>query len=126
LQPVEVPMSDIRIHTCNEEDRDRWDQFVLSHAEGTNYHRWSWKHVFQEVFGWSAIYLLAEENGVVRGILPLIWQKCLLRSYLSSMPHLKGGGIVATSPRSKICSSIRLWRPRVEPMQVTSNFATLD
>lgn len=91
-------MSDIRIHVCNEEDRDRWDQFVLSHAEGTNYHRWSWKHVFQEVFGWPAIYLLAEENGVVRGILPLIWQKCLLRSYLSSMPHLKGGGIVADEP----------------------------
>ena len=65
-------MSDIRIHTCNEEDRERWDQFVISHAECTNYHRWSWKHVFQEVFGWPAIYLLAEEGGTVRGILPLI------------------------------------------------------
>ncbi len=91
-------MSNIRIHTCNEEDRERWDQFVSSHAECTNYHRWSWKHVFQEVFGWPAIYLLAEEGGTVRGILPLIWQKCLLRSYLSSMPHLKGGGIVADDP----------------------------
>jgi serine/alanine adding enzyme len=91
-------MSDIRIHTCSEEDRERWDQFVISHAECTNYHRWSWKHVFQEVFGWPAIYLLAEEGGTVRGILPLISQKCLLRSYLSSMPHLKGGGIVADEP----------------------------
>jgi len=91
-------MSDIRIHTCSEEDRERWDQFVISHAECTNYHRWSWKHVFQEVFGWPAIYLLAEEAGTVRGILPLIQQKCLLHSYLSSMPHLKGGGIVADEP----------------------------
>lgn len=91
-------MIDIRIHACNEEDRERWDQFVISHAECTNYHRWSWKHVFQEVFGWPAIYLLAEQGGKVRGILPLIWQKCLLRSYLSSMPHLKGGGIVADEP----------------------------
>lgn len=91
-------MSHIRIHTCTDEDRDRWDQFVLSHTECTNYHRWSWRHVFQKVFGWPAIYLLAEEDGRVRGILPLISQKCLLRSYLSSMPHLKGGGIVAEEP----------------------------
>jgi serine/alanine adding enzyme len=91
-------MTNTRIHVCSEEDRERWDHFVISHPECTNYHRWSWKHVFQEVFGWPAIYLLAEEGGTVRGILPLIWQKCLLRSYLSSMPHLKGGGIVADQP----------------------------
>jgi serine/alanine adding enzyme len=91
----EFRMSDIRIHICTEEDRERWEKFVLSHAECTNYHRWSWKDVFQQVFGWPAIYLLAEEAGRVRGILPLIVQRCLLRSYLSSMPHLKGGGIVA-------------------------------
>jgi FemAB-related protein (PEP-CTERM system-associated) len=54
--------------------------------------------VFEKVFGWPAIYLLAEQGGTVRGILPLIWQKCLLRSYLSSMPHLNGGGIVADQP----------------------------
>ena len=49
------------------------------------------------MFGWPGIYLLAEQQGTARGILPLIRQKCLLRSYLSSMPHLKGGGIVADS-----------------------------
>jgi serine/alanine adding enzyme len=91
-------MSNIRIHTCGENDRERWDQFVAEHAECTNYHRWQWKHVFQDVFDWPSIYLLAEEGGVVRGILPLIWQRCMLRSYLSSMPHLKGGGIVAYEP----------------------------
>src|SRR5207248_10112898 len=87
-------MSDIRIHTCNEEDWERWDQFVISRAACTNHHRWSWKQVFQQVFGWPAIYLLAEEGATVGGILPLIWQKFLLRRYLSSRPHLKGGGVV--------------------------------
>jgi FemAB-related protein (PEP-CTERM system-associated) len=94
-------MNNIRIHTCSEEDRGRWDEFVTRNAECTNYHRWSWKHVFEDVFGWPAIYLIAEEDGVVRGILPLILQKCLLRSYLSSMPHLKGGGIVADGPEAE-------------------------
>jgi FemAB-related protein (PEP-CTERM system-associated) len=88
-------MSHVCIHVCSEDDRERWDEFVLRHPECTNYHRWSWRDVFQEVFGWPAVYLLAEESGKVRGILPLISQKCLLSRYLSSMPHLKGGGIVA-------------------------------
>jgi len=86
---------DICIRTCTEDDRERWDQFVSCHPDCTSYHRWSWKHVFEDVFGWPGIYLIAEQQGEVRGILPLIRQKCLLRSYLSSMPHLKGGGIVA-------------------------------
>jgi serine/alanine adding enzyme len=88
-------VNEIRIHTCTEDDRDRWDEFVSSHPDCTSYHRWSWKTVFEDVFAWPGIYLLAEQRGTVRGILPLIRQKCLLRSYLSSMPHLKGGGIVA-------------------------------
>ncbi len=91
-------MSDIRIRTCSEEDRERWDDFVSTHPDCSSYHRWSWREVFREVFDWPAVYLLAEEEGKVCGILPLIWQKCLLRSYLSSMPHLKGGGIVADRP----------------------------
>jgi len=91
-------MNKVQIRICDENDRERWDHFVAQEPQCTNYHRWCWRHVFQEVFGWPAIYLLAEEAGTVRGILPLILQKCLLRSYLSSMPHLKGGGIVADSP----------------------------
>ena len=97
LESVAAAQTKIRIHACTEQDCVRWEQFVNTHSECTNYHRWSWKHVFERVFGWSAIYLIAEEDGVVRGILPLIHQRCLLRSYLSSMPHLKGGGIVAES-----------------------------
>ena len=95
LKPAEK--SEIQIRTCGQQDGVRWDHFVNTHSECTNYHRWSWKHVFERVFGWSAIYLIAEENGVIRGILPMIHQRCLFRSYLSSMPHLKGGGIVAES-----------------------------
>jgi len=84
-----------RIHICTSGDSERWDAFVSGHPECTSYHRWSWKAVFEDVFGWPGVYLIAEQQGTVCGILPLIKQKCLLRSYLSSMPHLKGGGIVA-------------------------------
>lgn len=91
-------MSDIRVRRSVAEDRQCWDEYVACRPECTSYHRWAWKTIFEEVFDWPAIYLLAEENGTVRGILPLIQQKCLLRHYLSSMPHLQGGGIVADEP----------------------------
>jgi len=88
-------MGDLRIHTCGEEDRQRWDDYVNARSGCTSYHRWAWRLVFERTFGWPAIYLLAEQDGIVRGVLPLIRQRCCMRSYLSSMPHLKGGGIVA-------------------------------
>lgn len=88
----------VEIRACEEADQERWENFVLRHAGSTNYHRWRWQNVFRKAFGWPAIYLIAEQEGTVRGILPLIWQKSLLRSYLSSMPHLQGGGILADTP----------------------------
>lgn len=88
-------MSNIRIHTCTQDDRGRWDTYVNSHLECTSCHRWAWRLVFERVFRWPAIYFLAEQDGVTCGVLPLIRQKCWSRTYLSSMPHLKGGGIVA-------------------------------
>jgi serine/alanine adding enzyme len=95
-------MSDIRIHTCTEQDRERWDKFVTGRPQCTSYHRWAWQQVFKQVFDWPAIYLLAEkEDGKVAGVLPLIRQKCFLKRYLSSLPHLKGGGIVADSPEAE-------------------------
>jgi serine/alanine adding enzyme len=102
LESVAGAKNEIRIHACTEQDQERWNQFVNTHSECTNYHRWSWKDVFENVFGWSAVYLIAEEDGVVRGILPLIHQRCMLRTYLSSMPHLKGGGIVAESSEAEM------------------------
>jgi len=98
VHAAEFVTREIQVRTCREEDRERWEEFVSNHSECTSYHRWSWKNVFQEVFQWPAHYLIAEESGKVRGILPLIRQKCLLRTYLSSMPHLNGGGIVADAP----------------------------
>lgn len=93
-------MSNIQIRQCTESDEERWEGFVADQPDSSSYHRWAWKRVFEEVFGWPAIYLIAEEGGEVRGILPLVHQKCWTRSYLSSMPHLKGGGIVARSPEA--------------------------
>jgi FemAB-related protein (PEP-CTERM system-associated) len=77
-----------------------WQQFVDSRPAATNFHRWGWKQVIENAFGWPTWYLLAEEAGIVRGILPLVWQRSrLFGSFVTSMPFLNGGGIVADDPQ---------------------------
>ena len=77
-----------------------WQQFVDGNSDATNFHRWGWKQVIENAFGWPTWYLLAEEGGVTRGILPLVWQKSRpFGSFVTSMPFLNAGGIVAETPQ---------------------------
>jgi FemAB-related protein (PEP-CTERM system-associated) len=79
-----------------------WQQFVDDHVEASRYHRWGWKQVIERSFGWPTFYLMAEENDRVRGILPLAWQKSwVFGSFLTSLPFLNGGGIVAEDPQAE-------------------------
>lgn len=79
-----------------EEDMALWQQFVQSRASSTNYHRWGWKRVIENSFGWPTFYFLAEEGGRITGILPLVWQKSWpFGSFLTSLPFLNCGGVVA-------------------------------
>ncbi len=79
-------------------DQAHWEAFVNRHPESTAYHAWEWQHVFEKTFGWGSYYLIAEKDGDISGVLPLIWQRNWPgTSVLSSIPHLKGGGILADS-----------------------------
>jgi FemAB-related protein (PEP-CTERM system-associated) len=81
------------------EDAKQWDEFVENHAAATNYHRWNWKRVLERAFSWPTFYLMAKEEGRVRGILPLAWQKSwIFHGCVSSLPVLSTGGIVAETP----------------------------
>ena len=87
----------MRIIACsNAAERERWDQYVHSHPLATNYHRWNWKQVIEESFGWPTYYWMVEEDGKVHGVLPLVWQKSrLFGSFITSLPFLNAGGILA-------------------------------
>jgi serine/alanine adding enzyme len=85
-----------------ETDSQRWDEFVASCPAGSNYHRWNWKRVIEESFGWPTFYLLAEEAGAIRGVLPIAWQKSrIFGSFLTSLPFLNGGGVLAETEPAK-------------------------
>ena len=79
-------------------DARRWDQFVDAHPEATNYHRWNWKPLIEDIFGWPTFYLAAEETGTIQGVLPLVCLSSRLGvNSLCSMPFLGECGIVSNS-----------------------------
>jgi FemAB-related protein (PEP-CTERM system-associated) len=80
----------------------RWDEFVNAHPAASYCHLWNWKQVIEESFGWQTAYLLAEQNGRVHGVLPLVVQKSwIFGSFVSSMPFLNAGGVLANSPETE-------------------------
>jgi FemAB-related protein (PEP-CTERM system-associated) len=82
-----------------EQDAKRWGEFVDRHPESSNYHRWGWKSVIEKSFDWPTYYLMAEEQGQIQGILPLVWQKSwMFGSFLTSLPFLNSGGVLAECP----------------------------
>ncbi|ORJ63387.1 FemAB family XrtA/PEP-CTERM system-associated protein [Geothermobacter hydrogeniphilus] len=86
----------MRIRIARESDREGWDNYVLAHPEGVAYHRFAWQEAVQRAYGFPAHYLLAEVEGQVRGVLPLIAFKQPFRSpRLVSLPYCDLGGVLA-------------------------------
>ena len=80
------------------DDARKWGAFANALTTPSHYHRWGWKQVIENAFGWPTYFLMAEDEGRVCGVLPLVWQKSrLFGSFLTSLPFLNGGGIAASS-----------------------------
>src|SRR4030095_11573972 len=77
-------------------DVSLWDQFVSSVEGGTFFHRAEWRTIFNDVFSLHSQYMLAEREGRIVGILPLIHQKSLLfGNALIAAPFCVEGGPLA-------------------------------
>jgi serine/alanine adding enzyme len=91
----EIPGT-VRIRNASEKDRSAWNEFVDAHPHATNYHRWQWKQVIERSFGWPTYYLLAERDGRIAGVVPIVWQKSVaFGSFMTSLPFFSRGGIIA-------------------------------
>jgi FemAB-related protein (PEP-CTERM system-associated) len=87
----------IRIEQSNEEAV--WDRYVGEHQGATTYHLTAWRHVIANVFGHPTLYYMAtDEQGDVRGILPLVYLKSrVFGTFLVSLPYFNYGGVIAES-----------------------------
>ncbi len=74
-----------------------WDAFVDALPSGTFFHRTAWAQVFARAFGHTPHYVLAEQDGAVVGVLPLVHVKTLMfgNSLMSSPFCVYGGPLAA-------------------------------
>ena len=77
-------------------DRVAWNAFVLAHPESTFFHLAEWGEVIRRAMGHPMTYLVAEEGGQIRGVLPLgRIRSRLFGDTLISVPFGVYGGALA-------------------------------
>ena len=70
-----------------------WDRFVRSRRDGTFFHLAAWREVIERAFGHSTHFTMAEQDGVIVGVLPLAHVKTLLfGNTFVSLPFCVYGG----------------------------------
>jgi FemAB-related protein (PEP-CTERM system-associated) len=80
------------------DDVTEWQNYVAGSPAATFYHGVEWRDVIRSAFGHNPCYLIAREEGQVRGVLPLIEMKsALFGHFFVSMPFLNYGGILSDS-----------------------------
>jgi FemAB-related protein (PEP-CTERM system-associated) len=80
---------------CPYEDHFRavWDDYVCQHPLATLFHLTAWKRVIEKTFGFKSRYLFVEEDGKVRGVLPLFLVSSVIQGLtLISTPFAVYGG----------------------------------
>ena len=99
----DMAVTALRVRSMTAADAANWDQFVFACPAATFFHRAGWKEVIERAFGHKTYFLLAEENGVIQGVLPLAEINSLLFGHsLSSLPFCVYGGIIASTEPARL------------------------
>ncbi|CAA0123443.1 Uncharacterised protein [Halioglobus japonicus] len=86
----------LTVEILNNQDMERWDEYVNSAPDATFFHRAGWKTVLETAFGHKTHFLYAQDGGEIVGVLPLAQIKsAIFGNSLSSLPFCVYGGIVA-------------------------------
>lgn len=92
----------LQVGELQAEDAGRWDKFVLACPEATFFHRAGWKTVIERAFQHRTMFLYAEADGRIEGVLPLAETKSVLFGHaLVSLPFCVYGGVAADTDRAR-------------------------
>ena len=92
----------MNIRLADKTDAPRWNAFVEHHQQATPYHLWAWREAIEAAYSHQGYYLIAEENGVVNGVLPLVHMRfSMLVNQLVSLPYCDIGGCLANSAETE-------------------------
>jgi serine/alanine adding enzyme len=73
-----------------------WDDYVYRHPQAGVYHQLGWQRAIAGTFGHQGHFLLATDDGEVKGILPLfLMESRIFGRYLVSLPFINSAGLVA-------------------------------
>jgi len=86
----------MEITELQREDEKAWDMYVHKSNSSTFYHQLGWRNVVEKTYKHKPVYLIAKEEGEIKGVLPLF----LMRSWifgkkLVSVPFAPYGGVCA-------------------------------
>lgn len=120
----------IQIRLADQEDFQRWDDYVRRNAEASPYHLIAWNLAGVAAYKHKQFYLIAEERNKICGVLPL----CLLalpfsRGHLCSLPFCDIGGCLSEDDgikRKLIDAALEIAnRHRISTIHIRSRAAAL-
>jgi FemAB-related protein (PEP-CTERM system-associated) len=86
----------VRIRPFTPAHTAEWDAYVHAHPHGSPFHLTAWKGSITDTFGYEPLYLAAERNGALAGVLPLFAvRNPLMGKALLSSPFAVYGGPLA-------------------------------
>jgi hypothetical protein len=67
----------LEIYELKKEDETAWDSYIHKSNSSTFYHQIGWRNVVQETYKHKSVYLIAKEEGEIKGILPLFLMRSI-------------------------------------------------
>lgn len=87
-------------------DGSDWNAFVDAAADGSTFHRWEWRELYNGHYRHQTPYLAAYRHGTLAGVLPLVRVKSLaFGHYLVSMPYVSYGGPLGDAEAQRALSA---------------------
>jgi FemAB-related protein (PEP-CTERM system-associated) len=97
-EPSGIPV----VREAGTDDASCWDAFVEHCPDATFFHRIGWKSVIERAFGHTTHFLMAERDGAIQGVLPLVQVRSLLfGNALISNGFCVYGGVAAISDAAR-------------------------
>ena len=102
LQAAKEAAKSLVVRVAQTNDARGWDAFVQKSAPATFCHLSGWGRVIERVWKHAPHHLLAETNGEISGVLPLVHVKSrLFGSMLVSSPNAVYGGVVTEDAEAR-------------------------
>ncbi len=93
-------MPGVQIQSWHE--AEAWNELVLGQPDAAIYHRYEWRRVFEQTLHLPTLYLAAQRDGVLEGVLPLVRMRVLTgEKMLISLPFVNYAGICARSEEAR-------------------------